>query len=112
MFNQVPGNGGTMKEMISYLDEIGHALGIGGFEGVIGAIVIALAAFVIVFRSLSLLRKNGTAIQDEGVRIIPLEWMEDAEIVVGCDQQSKNSDPSWANLVGNSYHNIKHRHEA
>jgi len=93
-----------MKEMISYLDEIGHALGIGGFEGVIGAIVIALAALVIVVRSLSLLRRNGTAIQDDRQRVNPLEWMEEAEKTVGVDFDSQAHDPSYDNLPGNIWY--------
>ena len=37
-----------MNETIEYLDKIGHKLGIGGFVGVIGALVLSLAALVIV----------------------------------------------------------------
>lgn len=83
-----------MKEMISYIDDAGHALGIGGFEGVIGAIVIALAALVIVVRSFSLLRRSETAIQDEGERVNPLKWMDEAEKTVGCDIKTQIESPS------------------
>jgi len=73
-----------MKEIIEYLDNIGHALGIGGFEGVIGAIVISLAALVIVVQSFSLLRRTGSARnrpknQRDGHIHKPLEWIEDPE---------------------------------
>jgi len=93
-----------MKKMISYLDDIGHALGIGGFEGVIGAIVISLAALVIVVRSWPLLRRSGTAIQDDGQRANPLKWMEEAEKTVGADQRSKGLDPGWDMLPDNIWH--------
>ena len=101
-----------MKEIISYLDNVGHTLGIGGFEGMIGAFVIILAALVIVVHSFSLLRRGASKRQIDGHLHNPLEWMEDADKTIGCDQQSKNSDPSWANLIGNSYHNIKYRKDA
>jgi len=66
-----------MKEIISYLNDVGHALGIGGFEGVIGALVITLAALVIVVHLLSLLRKTGTATnQNDGHGDDHLEWMK------------------------------------
>jgi len=94
-----------MKEMIGYLDDVGHALGIGGFEGVIGAIVIILATLVIVVRSLSLLRRTGTAThQDTGQRVNPLDWMEEAEETVGADQRSKALNPGWDSLPGNIWH--------
>ncbi len=44
-----------MKDIIEYLDRIGHKLGIGGFEGVIGALVLSLAALVIVSQYFSAL---------------------------------------------------------
>ena len=45
--------GTNMNEVIEYLDYIGHKLGIGGFEGVIGALVLSLAALVIVSQNFS-----------------------------------------------------------
>ena len=83
-----------MKELIVYLYDLGHALGIGGFEGVIGAIVIAMAALVIFVRSLSLLRRTGIAIQRDGQLTNPLEWMDDAEKTVGCDLKIQIESPS------------------
>ena len=44
-----------MNDMIEYLDRIGHKLGIGGFEGVIGACVLSLATLVIFSQYFSLL---------------------------------------------------------
>jgi hypothetical protein len=76
--------GKNMKEIVEYLDNIGHALGIGGFEGVIGALVISLAALVIVGHSFSLLRETGIAKkqpikQRDGHFHNPQEWIEDPE---------------------------------
>ena len=94
-----------MKEIIEYLDNVGHKLGIGGFEGVIGAVVILLAALVIVVHSLSLLRRTGTARnQRDGHIVNPLEWMEDAEKTIGCDRKSQACDPSWDMLPHNIWH--------
>jgi len=93
-----------MKEMIDYLDNLGHALGIGGFEGVLGAFIIAMAALVIVVRSLSLLRRIGTGIKVDEQRVNPLEWMEDAEKTVGVDYYSKTHNPSYDNLPGNIWY--------
>ncbi|NVN93563.1 MAG: hypothetical protein HXX11_23605 [Desulfuromonadales bacterium] len=94
-----------MKEIISNLDIVGHALGIGGFEGVMGAFVLALAALVVVVRSFSLLTRAGTATyQNDGQRVSPLEWMEEAEKTVGADQRSKGLDPSWDMLPDNIWH--------
>ena len=101
-----------MNEIIEYLDRIGHRLGIGGFEGVIGAVVLLLAAIVIIVNTFSLLRRGTSKREMDGHLRNPLEWMEDADKTIGCDQQSKNSDPSWANLIGNSYHNIRYRKDA
>ena len=94
-----------MKEIIGYLDNVGHTLGIGGFEGVIGALVIILAALVIVVHSLSLLRRTGTARnQRDGHIVNPLEWMEDADKTIGCDRESQACDPSWDMLPHNIWH--------
>jgi len=73
-----------MKEIVEYLDKLGHSLGIGGFEGVIGALVLSLAALVIVSQYFSLLwgtgiRKERPKIQREGHIRNPLEWSEDPE---------------------------------
>lgn len=85
-----------MKEIISYLDNVGHALGIGGFEGLIGALIIILAALVIVVHSLSLLRRGETTTYlDDEQRVSPLEWMEEADKTIGCDHRSKVMSPSW-----------------
>jgi hypothetical protein len=97
--------GTNMNEIIEYLDRIGHKLGIGGFDGVIGAVVILLAALVLVVHSLSLLRRTGTARnQRDGHITNPLEWMEDADKTIGCDQKSKAYDPSWDMLPENIWH--------
>ena len=87
-----------MKEIVEYLDKLGHALGIGGFEGVIGALVISLAALVIVVRSFSLLRetrieKEQSIIQRDGHIQNPLEWSEDPEKTIGWDHGSKAIGP-------------------
>lgn len=83
-----------MKEIINYLDNVGHTLGIGGFEGVIGAAVIILAVIVIVVHSFSILRRGNCKCQmDEHLRN-PLEWMEDAEKTIGCDRKSQVASPS------------------
>jgi hypothetical protein len=73
-----------MKELVEYLDKLGHALGIGGFEGVIGALLISLAALVIVVHSFSLLRGTGNATnrpnnKRDGHIHNPQEWIEDPE---------------------------------
>lgn len=83
-----------MKEIVEYLDHLGHALGIGGFEGVIGAFVFSLAALVLVVHSFSLLRgtrieKEQPKIQRDGHIQNPLEWSEDPEKTIGCDHGSK-----------------------
>jgi hypothetical protein len=97
--------GSNMNEVIEYLDRIGHRLGIGGFEGVIGAVVLLLAALVIVVHSFSLLRRAGTAInQRDGHIANPLEWMEDADKTIGCDRESQACDPSWDMLLHNVWH--------
>ena len=73
-----------MNEIVEYLDKLEHALGIGGFEGVIRALVISLAALVIVVHSFSLLRGTGNATnrqknQRDGHIHNPQEWIEDPE---------------------------------
>jgi len=87
-----------MKEIVEYLDNNGHAFGIGGFEGVIGALVISLAALVIVVHSFSLLRgtrieKEQPKIQRDGHIHNPLEWSEDPEKAIGWDHGSKTLGP-------------------
>jgi hypothetical protein len=86
-----------MNEIIEKLDNIGHVLGIGGFEGVMGALVISLAALVIVVRSFSLLRgtrieKEQPKIQRDGHIHNPLKWSEDPEKTIGWDRGSKALD--------------------
>ena len=94
-----------MAEFVQYLDHIGHKLGVGGFEGVIGAVVLLLAALVLVVHSLSLLRRTGTARnQRDGHIVNPLEWMEDAEKTIGCDRKSKALSPIWDSLPYNIWH--------
>ena len=83
-----------MIEAIEYLDRIGHRLGIGGFEGVIGAIVILLAAIVIIVHSFSLLRRGTSKHQIDGQLRNPLEWMENAEKTIGFDHDSQVESPS------------------
>ena len=105
-----------MNEIVEHLDKIGHALGIGGFEGVIGALVISLAALVIVAHSFSLLRTTGNVrkqprTQRDGHILNPLEWIEYPEKTIGWDHRSKAMSPSWANLIGNSYHDVKYRRD-
>lgn len=89
--------GKNMKEIIEYLDHLGHALGIGGFEGVIGALVLSLAALVIVVHSFSMFRGTGIRrkqpkIQREGHIHNHLEWIEDPEKTIGWDHGSKTLD--------------------
>ena len=84
-----------MNEIVEYLDHVGHKLGIGGFEGVIGAVVILLAVLVLVVHSLSLLRRTGSARNQRDEHIVnPLEWMEDAERTIGFDHDSQVESPS------------------
>ena len=87
-----------MNETIEYLDRIGHKLRIGGFEGVIGALVLSLAVLVIVSQYISLLW--GTGIRKERPKILrdghihnPLEWSEDPEKTIGWDHGSKAIGP-------------------
>ena len=87
-----------MKDIIEYLDRIGHKLGIGGFEGVIGAFVLSLAALVIVSQYFSLLWGTGNGrkqpkIQRDGHIINPLEWSEDPQKTIGWDHRSKTIGP-------------------
>ena len=87
-----------MKDIVEYLDRIGHKLGIGGFEGVIGAFVLSLATLVIVSRYFSLLwgtgiRKEQPRIQRDGHIHDPLEWSEDPEKTIGWDRGSKALGP-------------------
>ena len=87
-----------MKDIIEYLDRIGHKLGIGGFEGVIGAFVLSLAALVIFSQYFSLLRgprirKERPKIQRDGHIHNPLEWSEDPEKTIGWNDGSKAAGP-------------------
>ena len=87
-----------MKELVEYLDHLGHTLGIGGFEGVIGAIVISLAALVLVVHSFSLLRGTGIEkeqpkVQRDGHIDNPLEWSEYPEKSIGWDHGSNAIGP-------------------
>jgi hypothetical protein len=87
-----------MKDIVEYLDRIGHKLGIGGFEGVIGALVLSLAALVIVSQYFSLfwrtgIRKERPKIQRDGHILNPLEWSEDPEKTIGWDHGSKAIGP-------------------
>jgi hypothetical protein len=86
--------GKNVDGIMEKLDKIGHALGIGGFEGVIGALVLSLAALVLGVHSFSLLR--GTRIEKEQPQIPrdghihnPLEWSEDPEKTIGWEHGSK-----------------------
>ncbi len=87
-----------MKDIIEYLDRIGHKLGIGGFEGVIGAFVLSLAALVIVSQYFSLLMgprvsKEPPRIQrDDHIRN-PLEWSEDPQKTIGWEDGSRAIRP-------------------
>ena len=87
-----------MKDIIEYLDRIGHKLGIGGFEGVIGAFVLSLATLVIFSQYFSILRgprvrKERPKIQSDGHIRNPLEWSEDPEKTIGWDHGSKPIGP-------------------
>jgi hypothetical protein len=87
-----------MNEILEYLDHLGHTLGIGGFEGVIGALVLSLAALVLVVHSFSLLRGTGIEkeqpkIQRDGHIHDPLEWSEDPGKTIGWDHRSRAIGP-------------------
>ena len=87
-----------MKDMIEYLDRIGHKLGIGGFEGVIGACVLSLATLVIFSQYFSVLmgprvRKERPKIRSDGHIRNPLEWSEDPEKKIGWDDGSRTIRP-------------------
>ena len=84
-----------MAEFVQYLDNLGHRLGIGGFEGVIGAAVLLMAATVIIGNTFSFLRRGTSERQNDGHLRNPLEWMEDAEKTIGCDDDSLVESPSW-----------------
>jgi hypothetical protein len=90
-----------MKDIVEYLDRIGHKLGIGGFEGVIGAFVLSLAALVIVSQYFSLfwgtgIRNKRPKIQRDGHIHNPLEWSEDPEKTIGWEHGSKTIGPKPA----------------
>ncbi len=95
---------GIMAELVQYLDNMGHKLGIGGFEGVIGAVVLLTAAIVIVVHAFSLLRRGTSNPQIDGHLRNPLEWMENAEKTIGCDRESQACDPGWDMLPHNVWH--------
>jgi hypothetical protein len=87
-----------MKDIVEYLDRIGHKLGIGGFEGVIGALVLSLAALVIVSQYFSLfwgtgVRKKQPKIQRDSHILNPLEWSEDPDKTIEWDHGSKAVGP-------------------
>jgi hypothetical protein len=87
-----------MKDIVEYLDRIGHKLGISGFEGVIGAFVLSLAALVIVSQYLSLLRgprfrRERPKIQSDSHIRNPLEWSEDPEKTIRWNDGSKATSP-------------------
>ena len=87
-----------MNDIIEYLDRIGHKLGIGGFEGVIGALVLSLAVLVIFSQYFSLLigprvRKERPKIQRDGYIQNPLEWSEDPQKTIGWEHGSKAIAP-------------------
>ena len=87
-----------MKDIIEYLDRIGHKLGIGGFEGVIGAFVLSLATLVIFSQYFSILRgprvrKERPKIQSDGHIRNPLEWSENPEKTIGWDHGSEAIGP-------------------
>ncbi len=58
-----------MNELVEYLDSIGHALGLGGIEGLIGAPFVILAFLIILAK---LLKGNA---RNNGYRG-DLEWMK------------------------------------
>ena len=93
-----------MNEVIEYLDYIGHKLGIGGFEGVIGAAVLLLAAIVLIVNVFSLLMRRTPKCQSDRHLRNPLEWMEDAEKTIHCDRKSKALSPIWDSLPYNIWH--------
>ncbi len=95
---------GIMAELIQYLDNLGHKLGIGGFDGVIGAVVLLLAVVVIMVNAFSLFRRGTSKREaDEHLRN-PLEWMDDADRTIGCDRESQACDPAWDMLPHNVWH--------
>ena len=87
-----------MKDIIEYLDRIGHKLGIGGFEGVIGALVLSLATLVIFSQYFSLfrgprVRKERPKIQRDGHIQNPLEWSADPQKTIGWEDGSRAIRP-------------------
>jgi hypothetical protein len=87
-----------MKEIVEYLDKLGHSLGIGGFEGVIGALVISLATLVIFSQYFSILmgsrvRKERPKIQNNGHIRNPLEWSENPQKTIGWEDGSRAIRP-------------------
>jgi hypothetical protein len=87
-----------MNDMIEYLDRIGHKLGIGGFEGVIGACVLSLATLVIFSQYFSLLRgprvrKERPKTQRDGHINNPMEWSEDPQKTIGWEDGPRANRP-------------------
>jgi len=87
-----------MNDIIEYLDRIGHKLGIGGFEGVIGALVLSLAVLVIFSQYFSLfrgprVRKERPKIQRDGHIQNPLEWSADPQKTIGWEDGSRAIRP-------------------
>jgi len=87
-----------MNDIIEYLDRMGHKLGIGGFEGVIGALVLSLATLVIFSQYFFLLmgprvRKERPKIQRNGHIRNPLEWSEDPQKTIGWEEGSRAIRP-------------------
>jgi hypothetical protein len=91
--------GTNMNEIVEYLDHVGHKLGIGGFEGVIGAVVLLLAAFVILLLLFSHLRRGGMPENQSNEGYVnPLEWMDDVEKTLKCDIKSQVESPALDRL--------------
>jgi hypothetical protein len=87
-----------MNDIVEYLDRIGHKLGIGGFEGVIGAFVLSLAVLVLVSQYFSLLRgprvrKERPKIQSDGHIHNPMEWSADPQKTIGWEDGSRAIRP-------------------
>ena len=87
-----------MNDIIEYLDRIGHKLGIGGFEGVIGACVLSLATLVIFSQYFSILRGPRVRIerpktQRDGHIRNPLEWSADPQKTIGWEDGSRAIRP-------------------
>ncbi len=110
-----------MNELAEYLDNIGHTLGIGGIEGVIGALVLLIAAIFIIVYSTSVFKDSrkstktstfaGDALNQEGHDNLiegrfknSIDWMEDIQRTVVSDRRSKITSPGWDTLPSNIWH--------